>query len=75
MCPFKFNPITWKLDMVNSTTWLSSQPQSGLASPEWAIASRYAWDMFINTATGITYINPTASSTTGWEIFQTSPSP
>lgn len=69
-----YNPWTKKLDF----TWISSssvQPQSGLASPEWSIAARYADDIFVNTATWVSYINPTAGANTGREIIQTAPAP
>jgi len=69
---YTYNPFTGKLD----NKWSASSsitPQSWLASPEGAVAARYAGDTFIDTAHLVYYTNPVSGATTGWEIVQTAP--
>lgn len=71
---FKFNPITWKLDIAG--WWASAasvNPQTGTGSPAGSVASRFAGDRYLDTNSGILYTNPNASGSTGWEIIMTEP--
>lgn len=66
-----YNPRTKKLDFTWST-WTENAPVTWTWNPNGVIISRYAWDQYLDTATGLLYVNTTVGDT-GWEIFQTQP--
>ena len=53
--------------------WPWMRPSLWTGSPEWVVDTRFAWDTYLDTDTGIKYTNPNASGNTSWEVIQTMP--
>jgi len=52
--------------MATPMTWYGSPIDN-------AVETRYIWDRYIDTDSGIVYVNTNATGNTGWQAIQTMP--